>query len=326
MRGGFFFREADGSIRGAASYQEFMLDPLPMRPTPSPSASGSPARRPPRQDSTSRGPATNMPPQGRAPRGAPAGPAAKKRKGRVGTTRIFPLDAPIEDSAGNLEAAQLGRSDAPQFVELNQDRSWLAVKLVIGLAIAVVLAGVGYQTRGSWLPQVEAQVGPVFSHDSEALSLSTADDNGELKIQWDRNSPAVRNALDGVLVIADGSPVPRSIPLDAAHLAAGAFTYKRESERVDVALTASEPNGQSVREVASFVGRLPGSPAQGGDPNLRQERDAQTKRADALQKSLNFQTSKVHRLEQELKDVLEQLQNARKRRTDVPSPDPPKQN
>src|SRR5258706_7625600 len=31
---GFFFREADGSIRGEASYLEFTLEPLPLRPLP----------------------------------------------------------------------------------------------------------------------------------------------------------------------------------------------------------------------------------------------------------------------------------------------------
>src|SRR5580698_318154 len=31
-RGGFFFREPDGSMRGAASYREFRLDPMPLRP------------------------------------------------------------------------------------------------------------------------------------------------------------------------------------------------------------------------------------------------------------------------------------------------------
>jgi proteasome lid subunit RPN8/RPN11 len=31
MRAGFFFREPDGSMRGKASYQEFQLDPLPLR-------------------------------------------------------------------------------------------------------------------------------------------------------------------------------------------------------------------------------------------------------------------------------------------------------
>ena len=33
-RAGFFFREPDGSIHGTASYQEFALEPLPVRPVP----------------------------------------------------------------------------------------------------------------------------------------------------------------------------------------------------------------------------------------------------------------------------------------------------
>jgi len=52
-RGGFFFREEDGSIRGDASYREFDLDPLPPRPTGAVAEPASPPRAPvPRREST----------------------------------------------------------------------------------------------------------------------------------------------------------------------------------------------------------------------------------------------------------------------------------
>jgi proteasome lid subunit RPN8/RPN11 len=49
-RAGFFFREADGSIHGEASYEEFVLEPLPPRPAeaeaaPAPAPRRKPARR-----------------------------------------------------------------------------------------------------------------------------------------------------------------------------------------------------------------------------------------------------------------------------------------
>jgi len=326
-RGGFFFREADGSIRGAARYQEFMLDPLPMRPVPAPGASASPAApRPPRQDSTFRGPAISMSPESPVPPESPA-PSPAVPKGRIPITREIPIEVSFADSAGDREpAAESEGLAAPQFVQLKQDRSWRAVKVVAGLAVIVALCGVGYQTREYWLPQVMAKVRPVMPKEPDAhLALSTADDNGQLKIQWDRNAPAVRNAVEALLEINDGNPIPRAIRLDAAHLAAGAFSYSRESERVDVALTASEPNGQTVREVTGFLGKLPGERMRAEDPEVRKERDAQAQRADKLQKDLNFQAFKTRKLEKDLKDVLEQLQNEQKRRMAAQSPDPAKQ-
>jgi proteasome lid subunit RPN8/RPN11 len=324
-RGGFFFREADGSIRGAASYQEFTLDPLPMRPVPAPGPSPSPAPRPLRQDPTSRGTVITMFPESPVPPESPAAPSAEKPKGRVPITREIPIESALADSAEDQEpAAGSGGLDAPQFAQ--QDRSWRAVKVVAGLAVIVALGGVGYQTREYWLPQVMAKVRPLMPKEPDAyLALSTADDNGQLKIQWDRNAPAVRNAVEAVLEITDGNPIPRSIRLDAVHLAAGAFTYSRESERVDVALTASEPNGQTVREVASFLGKLPGQRIRAEDPEVRRERDAQAQRAEKLQKDLNFQASKTRKLEKDLKDVREQLQEEQKRRLAVQSPDTAKQ-
>jgi hypothetical protein len=193
--------------------------------------------------------------------------ASGKEKGRVPITREIPLDVPFADSSEEPEPeAEPEELDGPQFGELKQDRSWRAVQVVAGLAVLVALGGVGYQTRDYWLPQVMAKIAPVMPKEPDAyLALNATDDNGQLKIQWDRNAPAVRNAVEAVLTITDGNPVPRSIRLDAAHLATGAFTYVRESERVDVALTASEPGGQQVREATSFLG----SPARSCERKIR---------------------------------------------------------
>jgi hypothetical protein len=128
-----------------------------------------------------------------------------------------------------------------------------------------------------------------------------------------------------MLEITDGATIPQSIRLDAAHLATGALTYSRESERVDVALAATQPDGQTVREVASFLGRLPAQRAASDDPDGRKERDTEAQRAERLQKDLNFQSSKTRRLERDLKDVREQLQNEQKRRQSTRPPEAAKQ-
>ena len=92
-----------------------------------------------------------------------------------------------------------------------------------------------------------------------------------MQIRWDRDSPAVRDAEQGSLVIEDG-PVPRAILLDPAHLRTGTFTYGRQTERVDVALTVHGPTSQTVREVATYLGNLPPTDPAGG-----KQRDDATK-------------------------------------------------
>jgi hypothetical protein len=175
--------------------------------------------------------------------------------------------------------------------------------------------GLGYQTRQYWAPQVVAKAESLMRKEPDtSLSLSLTDDNGQLKIQWDRNSPAVRNALEATLQISDGNTVPQSIRLDGDHLANGAFTYGRENERVDVALIVSEPTGQMVKEQASYLGKLPGQRIRAEDPEVRKQRDEAAQRAQQLQKDLNDQAAKTRKLEKDLKEMRDQFNNEQRRR------------
>ena len=325
-RGGFFFRDGNGAIRGSASYQEFVLDPQPMRPAPAGGGAigSASAPRPIHLSSPFRGPVLKAAMDATAEPVAPT--ASSGKKGRVPITREIAIEPPFADAEAEAEIEVAPEDgEAPQFTQLGQERSWRAVKVVAALAVGMALGGVAYQTRQLWWPQVLTRLRPVMPKEPEAyLTLAATDDNGQLNIQWDRNAPAVRNAVEAMLEITDGNPIPRAVRLDAAHVATGSFRYGRESERVDVALTATEPNGQQVREVTSFLGKLPSQKARAEDPEIRKERDAQTQRADKLQKDLNFQASKTRQLERDLKEVRDQLQIEQRRRLQSQTPDPAK--
>ena len=324
-RGGFFFRDANGSIRGSASYQEFVLDPLPIRPVPAGGENASPmVHRPLHADSPFRGsPVVTLPTES-SPTSPPVA-SSGKGKGRVPITREIAVEAPFSGADEEHEPqTELEEATAPQFAQ-SQDRSWRAIKVAAGMAVLIALGGLGYQTREYWLPQAMSKIRSVLPKEPDNyLTLTSSDDNGQLNILWDRNAPAVRNATEAVLEITDGNPIPQSIHLDAAHLAAGAFSYGRESERVDVTLTALEPDGRQVREQTSFLGKLPGQKGHAEDPEVRKERDALAQKADKLQKDLNFQFSKTRKLEKDLKDVRDQLQNEQRRRLDNQLPNPGK--
>jgi proteasome lid subunit RPN8/RPN11 len=269
-RAGFFFRDASGSLRGATSYQEFVLEPLPAPPPPAASGAADNADLPlsiTREVAVERpaGPSLETP-------GAPPVPPARKR--------------------------------------------WrTAVKAAAYVAAGLALGGLGYQTHRYWLPQVIAQARAVMPQEPAAyLSLGAADDNGQLTIHWDRHAPAVRNAVEATLEITDGRAAAKPVSLDPAHLASGAFIYAREAERVDVALTAREPNGQMVKEQTSFLGKLPAQKAAAADPKTQEARDAEGERADKLQRDLDFQAARMRKMEKDLKDMRVQLQEEQMKR------------
>jgi proteasome lid subunit RPN8/RPN11 len=305
-RGGFFFREADGSMHGDASYAEFELNALPRAAGLGSSRNSLALHRTLPEETESRGAAVPLPPPSSEspvlPMATPAAPPPTMGKARVPITREIALDPPAVDAP---------KLDAPDFGQTRRERPLGVMKSAAILAVGLAAGGIGYQTRQFWLPRVLAQARAVLPKEpANYLSLAVSDDNGQLKIQWDRNAPAVRNASDATIEINDGTAVPRLVLLDAPHLAAGSFTYARSSEHVDVWLMASEPGGQQVKEQATFSGKAAAAPKETAeDPvQVKAERDAAVERADKLQKDLNIETAKARKLEKDLKEVRTELQ------------------
>jgi hypothetical protein len=142
---------------------------------------------------------------------------------------------------------------------------------------------------------------------SAAIGLTTLDTAGQLQIRWNRDSSAVQNAVQANLVIEDG-PVPQAILLDPAHLRTGSFTYGRQTERVDVALTIHGAAGQTAREVSTYLGKLPGSKPP-DDPTVVKQREDATK-------ELRGRTKKLEKTVEDLRQELRQ-----RKRMENQSPD-----
>jgi proteasome lid subunit RPN8/RPN11 len=290
-RAGFFFRERDGSICAKASYQEFRLEPMALQAAGLVAPNPPTPQRPPHDDSPSGAKLVETPLPFAAPPVPVADPPQDKR--RVPITREIPVEAAPETRPLGTPAFQPLRSERPG--SLLKAMAILAVGLAIGVA--------GYQTRQYWLPQLITKSRAIFPKEPDPfLRLAVVDDHGQLRIQWDRNTPAVYRAREATLEVADGGAVPQSVPLDRVHLASGEFTYARHTERVDVTLIVAESDGSVVREQTFFLGRLPAtaSPA---------ENDAE--RAEKLQKDLEIEAAKTRKLERDLKDVQEQLRKSK---------------
>jgi proteasome lid subunit RPN8/RPN11 len=288
MRAGFFFREAGRAIHGESCYREFTLEPQPMQALAA-----------------------------AAPEPLQAIPEP------VPEAESEPPDVPVEVNPPDFLA------DEPP-----ASRRW---PWVLAALAAAGIGAVGYQTRTIWLPPLEsaamqprapkdaAQPAPL-PKPAEApipLGLTTTDQDGQLHIAWDRNSPAVRNATAGLLAISEG-PSPLIIPLDEAHLQTGSFTYGRQGNRVDVGLTVQLADGRNAKEVATYVGPLPARAAPAGDRATRKQRDDLAKEAARLKTDLRKQAERTKKLENAMDQMRLELLRQQRTRMQNMSPDAPK--
>jgi proteasome lid subunit RPN8/RPN11 len=253
MRCGFFFREADRTIHGAATRQEFELTPLPMVRPPV-----GPARRPlepPAVEPVEPEPPVPMPkleplrqpdapvpvPTARAEPEVPPAPPVPPIDWRDSEQ----LELPYLDAIPDQEPAAPERAERP----------WPGRRYVFPAALLMAVVTAAFETHALWMPGFQALIRPLLPAEAApSLGLSATEANGELHIRWDRNSPSVKDAIRGILQIRDGSPVPQEFKLDGSYLQAGIFIYARQAQRVDVELVLDEPDGRQVREAASYLG------------------------------------------------------------------------
>jgi proteasome lid subunit RPN8/RPN11 len=336
---GFFFREADGSLRASAAYGEIVLKPLPMGP-----AGGAASELPPQGDAvrSTGNRIANGTPDTTIPKTTINETAAIEVTATTIPAPAMTIPVPAMTVAG--PAMTMARPQPhldpnpkpPNFLTAQPPRSrpWLAV---IGMGVALGMIAGGYQTRQVWLPRVTAAVrsapglpappmteaGPAMTvaGPPPSLGLNTMDREGQLQIVWDRNSGVVRQGLDAILEITDGGP-PRAILLDAAHLQTGTFTYARQGERVDVKLIVRQPEGAQVREATSFLGKLPERQPVVVDPEIAKQRDELAEQAAKLKRELNSQAARTKKLEKALLDsVRREVQSERRRRLANQVPD-----
>jgi hypothetical protein len=238
---------------------------------------------------------------------------------------LAPAPAPPEAPAAAIPSPEPAPAElsAPKFLveSASSGRRWMVAG--IGTVAILGVLGAAFQVRQMWLPRALAAIRPapaITPSPPPSLGLHTIDREGQLQIDWDRSSPALRRASGGVLEIYDGGPLPTAIQLDAAHLEAGSFTYARTAEKVDVRLIVHQENGPDFREVTSFLGKLPErKPAE--DPEDQKQRAAMAKQAAKLKADVNFQAVKTKRLEREVRAMREELRRQQQRRLNNQAPD-----
>ena len=297
---GFFFRQADGSIQANASCREDTLGALPMRQLPPRMPTAAFRDDPPQQNS---------------------------RPVLVPSPVLESAAAPppaVAESAPTLTDTAAADLPIPKFVVESESsaRRWMAVG--IGIVALAGIAGAAYQVRQMWLPQLLDAIRPaaqVVPTAPDPLGLRTIDREGQLQIQWDRNSSSVRRATDAILEITDGSPLPVATQLDTAHLETGSFTYARTAEKVDVLLIVHQKDGPDVREVTSFLGKLPTRKTVEEQEAEQKQREEAAQQAAKMKADLTFQAAKTKKLEKEVQTMREELRQQQQRRLNNQLPD-----
>jgi hypothetical protein len=119
-------------------------------------------------------------------------------------------------------------------------RGWFWVPLsFIFLLLGLLL---GFQAAVIMRPQSPPEKADVFGL---ALTVTKAGDN--LYVKWDRQSPAIRSAERGALIIEDGT-FAKTLELDASQLQNGSVVYRHYSPGVHFLLQVSLSSRETVTE------------------------------------------------------------------------------
>ena len=200
-------------------------------------------------------------------------------------------------------AADDGPTALPRFLAVEMPAPKRRRRALTIFVIAALLGACGYLTRGFWWTMATSAVHSILpAGRPPSLGLRVLDANGQLQIQWDAALPAIRDAKAARLTINDG-PKQRAIPLDLAHLHSGAFTYARETARVEVALAITPPGGEPIREQTTFLGRLPPATA---DPASAAQLDDLQRQNQQLKSDLDKERIRSRKLEREAQYLRDQ--------------------
>jgi proteasome lid subunit RPN8/RPN11 len=141
----------------------------------------------------------------------------------------------------------------------------------------------------------------VLSPHTATISLSVAERDGQLQIEWNHNAKPVTAAAGGSLAIVDGSDV-RKVALSRDDLARGSFLYQRNSGDVEVRILVTTSAGEKLGEGESrFLGRPPVKVDANQLQDLQRQRDELQAEVDQLKQENGEQAARVQELERTLR-------------------------
>jgi len=154
------------------------------------------------------------------------------------------------------EAAQQARSQPNR-------RVWRAGLFALGM---IALGAVGYQGYLAWAPHQSGAAASQAS-DAPALALQVGRQGADLRVSWNRNSPAIVQATGGVLSIRDGDAQQQELHLDPDQLRHGSVTYTPATADVRFRLEVTAPgNSKTSETVLALTAARPATPGSSQPP------------------------------------------------------------
>ena len=140
-------------------------------------------------------------------------------------------------------------------------RSFSAWHAALFALVMIVLGALGYQGYLAWGPQQSGTSVPNAT-DSPALALEVERRGADLRVSWNRTSPAIVHAAAGSLSIIDGESQQQELHLDAEQLHSGSVTYTPANATVKFRLEVTRPGGSKTSEsVLALTAARSASPA-----------------------------------------------------------------
>jgi proteasome lid subunit RPN8/RPN11 len=231
---GFFVREADGSVRSDVSYRDFVLEPMHAPPAQAPPAQAPPAPpsavsdMEPASHEIKASEAHGIPPnvpglRVPSPRLAAPSPAASNIRSHTLTIPTFKIDEPLPV----------------------RERWLWAIPIALALGLA------------TWM-LYHRQKPAESSSVAFRISSSAA---GNVQLEWDPNSRAVRDSERGEIDITDDGKTSQ-VSFSSDQLHAGKLTYVPRSSDVGFQLTVYPARGAPVHETTRLIAPASSAPTQ----------------------------------------------------------------
>lgn len=179
-------------------------------------------------------------------------------------------------------------------------RPWREWLMVLAGLLLLAVAGVA-------LPRFRAaSEGP-----DDSLALKLQDNNGQLRVEWNRAARQLADAEKTELQISDGGPL--LVPLQREIARTGSLTYARRSEDVTIRFVVYRKDRPPTEELARFVGPPVPRPA---DDLLKahKERDAFLIEAETLRQDLKREEKRTRELERTVHQLKAKLERKSKRK------------
>lgn len=181
---------------------------------------------------------------------------------RKGLERVQEQDAlPMHDAATALSPAHGAPvSTSARVVRLGPQppqTSWSA--WLLSPAVFLLTAGATftlfYMRTGS-AEATTARTGPLFDPRAASLQMRVETEGPGLMLSWNRYSPAVEAAKDGVLQIDDGGQ-HREIALDRGQIINGSVFYRPASQDVSFRLDLHNREGSDIAQILRVLDAMP---------------------------------------------------------------------